>query len=86
MRRFIGPPLATAFVEMTGDTPDSALVASCVASYRRCYAAASLRDTTVIPGIVEVLSRLARHFKLAVAIIDKPGEVPAAACRLLNGA
>ena len=67
LRRFIGPPLATAFVEMTGDTPDSALVASCVAAYRSCYAAASLRHTTVTPGIAEVLPRLARHYKLAVA-------------------
>lgn len=67
LQRFIGPPLATAFVEMTGETLDSALVASCVAAYRSSYAAASLRDTTVTPGIAEMLPRLAGHFKLAVA-------------------
>jgi phosphoglycolate phosphatase len=67
LRRFIGPPLATAFVEMTGAAADSALVASCVGAYRRRYAVASLRDTTVIPGVTEVVASLARHFRLAVA-------------------
>lgn len=67
LRRYIGPPLAAAFVEMTGEAPDSALVASCVAAYRSRYATASLRDTTVIPGIAETVASLARHVRLAVA-------------------
>jgi phosphoglycolate phosphatase len=65
--RFIGPPLATAFVELTGEAPDSALVASCVAAYRRRYATASLRDTTVVPGVPDLVAGLARDFRLAVA-------------------
>lgn len=65
--RFIGPPLAAAFAELTGEGPESALVSSCVAAYRTLYATASLRDTTVVPGIAEVLARLAREFRLAVA-------------------
>lgn len=67
LRRYIGPPLATAFVELTGEAPDSALIASCVAAYRSRYATASLRDTTVIPGVAEVVASLARHVRLAVA-------------------
>jgi phosphoglycolate phosphatase len=67
LQRFIGPPLAMAFVELTGEAPESALVSSCVAAYRTRYATASLRDTTVIPGVAEAVAGLARHFRLAVA-------------------
>jgi phosphoglycolate phosphatase len=65
--RFIGPPSAAAFAEITGAPPGSPLVASCVAAYRSRYAVTSLRDTTVIPGVEEVVTRLARDFRLAVA-------------------
>lgn len=67
LQRFIGPPLPAAFVELTGDAPDSPLVASCLASYRNRYATASARDTSVIPGVADVLQGLARHLRLAVA-------------------
>jgi phosphoglycolate phosphatase len=67
LQRFIGPPLASAFVELTGDPPDSPLVTSCVAAYHSRYATASLRETTVIPGVPDVLAPLAREFRLAVA-------------------
>ena len=65
--RFIGPPLAVAFAELTGETPTSPLVASCVSSYRERYADASLRETTVVPGITDVLAELTREYRLAVA-------------------
>jgi phosphoglycolate phosphatase len=65
--QFIGPPLPTAFVAMTGHPPDSPLVASCVAAYRTRYVTASLRETTVMPGVVEVVAALAEQFRLAVA-------------------
>lgn len=67
LRRFIGPPLGLAFAEMTGTAPDSPLVASCLAAYRSRYAVVSLRETTVVPGIADVVDGLAGQFRLAVA-------------------
>jgi phosphoglycolate phosphatase len=65
--KFIGPPLASAFAELTGEPPDSPLVASCVGAYRTRYADVSLRETTVVPGIARVLTELGRRYRLAVA-------------------
>lgn len=67
LHRFIGPPLAVAFAELTGHPPDSALVASCLGSYRARYVNASLRDTVVTPGIDTALGELAQLHQLAVA-------------------
>jgi len=67
LRRFIGPPLGLAFAEMTGAAPNSPLVTSCLAAYRSRYRAVSLRETTVMPGVADVLERLAGQFRLAVA-------------------
>jgi len=65
--RFIGPPLALAFAELTEQDPGSELVASCIRSYRARYARASLSQTTVVAGIQPVLVQLARRYLLAVA-------------------
>jgi len=67
LHRFIGPPLATGFAELTGNPPDSALVASCLNSYRARYVEASLQETVVTPGIDTALSELAQRYRLAVA-------------------
>lgn len=67
LHRFIGPPLSTAFAELTRQPADSALVQSCLDSYRARYATASLRGTTVVPGIPDTLARLAASHRLAVA-------------------
>jgi phosphoglycolate phosphatase len=67
LHRFIGPPLALTFAELTTQAPDSALVASCISSYRERYAEASLRETTVIPGITDALAEVGAHYRLAVA-------------------
>ena len=67
LKRFIGPPLSSAFAELTREPPDSALVAACVARYRERYAEASLRDTVVIPGIEATLAQLAPLYRLGVA-------------------
>jgi phosphoglycolate phosphatase len=67
LHRFIGPPLSAAFAELTGRGADSRLVVSCVDSYRRQYAAVSVRETAVVPGIPRVLSELALRHRLAVA-------------------
>ncbi|HZE05989.1 MAG TPA: HAD hydrolase-like protein [Solirubrobacteraceae bacterium] len=67
LQRFIGPPLAQAFAELTGEDAASGLVASCVAAYRRRYATVSLTHTEVVPGIPEALTKLAVGSRLAVA-------------------
>jgi phosphoglycolate phosphatase len=65
--KFIGPPLVGAFAELTGEAPDSALVVSCVSAYRTRYADVSLRETTVVPGMIRVLDELVKRHRLAVA-------------------
>ena len=67
LHRFIGPPLAIAFGELTAAPPDSDIVAACVTTYRDRYADVSLRETSVVPGIPEVLVELAAGHRLAVA-------------------
>ena len=67
LHRFIGPPLAIAFSELTAQPPESAIVAACVASFRDSYADVSLRETFVVPGIADALIELAADHRLAVA-------------------
>jgi phosphoglycolate phosphatase len=67
LERFIGPPLAQAFAELTGSEPGGELVLSCISAYHERYAEASVRDTTVVPGIAEALKDLGRDHRLAVA-------------------
>jgi phosphoglycolate phosphatase len=49
LHRCIGPPLAVAFAELTGQPADSAAVIACVGTYRERYVDASLRETDVTP-------------------------------------
>jgi phosphoglycolate phosphatase len=65
--RFIGPPLAMGFAELTAEPADSAAVVACVASYRERYAVSSLTETVVFAGIPEALGELSRDHRLAVA-------------------
>jgi phosphoglycolate phosphatase len=65
--RFIGPPLAIGFAELTGQPPHSDAVVACVASYRERYAVSSLTETEVFAGIPEALDQLAQDHRLAVA-------------------
>lgn len=51
LHRFIGPSLADAFAELTEHPSESAVVASCLDSYRARYVEASLRETIVTPSI-----------------------------------
>jgi phosphoglycolate phosphatase len=64
--RYIGPPFAHAFGELTGQPAESKLVSSCVATYRRRYATASLQETAVVPGIADALAELPDGWRLAV--------------------
>jgi phosphoglycolate phosphatase len=70
--RHIGPPLALAFAEITGEPPDSPLVAACVATYRERYATASLTETVVTPGIAEVLAELKDAGRRLAVATSKP--------------
>jgi phosphoglycolate phosphatase len=65
--RFIGPPLAMGFAELTAEPADSDAVVACVASYRERYAVSSLTETVVFAGIPEALGELSRDHRLAVA-------------------
>jgi phosphoglycolate phosphatase len=65
--RFIGPPLALGFAELTAEPADSDAVVACVASYRERYAVSSLTETEVFAGIPQALAELERHHRLAVA-------------------
>lgn len=67
LQRFIGPPLALVFGELTGAPQDSPLVLACVASYRACYQEVFVRQTSVIPQIPEALRALSGDHRLAVA-------------------
>jgi phosphoglycolate phosphatase len=70
--RHIGPPLAFALAEITGEPADSAIVAACIATYRERYATASLTDTVVTPGIADVLARLASDGRALAVATSKP--------------
>jgi phosphoglycolate phosphatase len=67
LERFIGPPLTRAFAELTENSESSELVLACLASYRARYRDASLRETTVFPGIPATLATLSVRYRLAVA-------------------
>jgi phosphoglycolate phosphatase len=67
LHRFIGPPLAVAFSELTGEPIDAALTIACVDSYRATYESTSAADTTVVPGVEDALADLAGDHCLAVA-------------------
>jgi phosphoglycolate phosphatase len=63
----IGPALADAFAELAGLPRDSDLVVACVASYRAHYRTESLRSTTLVPGMPDVLEQIATTRRVAVA-------------------
>jgi phosphoglycolate phosphatase len=65
--RFIGPPLAIGFAELTGQPAESDAVVACVAGYRDRYAVSSLTETEVVAGIQEALAELSPRHRLAVA-------------------
>jgi phosphoglycolate phosphatase len=68
LHRFIGPPLALGFAELTGHPVQSDAVVDCVATYRERYAVTSLTETEVVAGIPEALDALRRSdHRLAVA-------------------
>jgi phosphoglycolate phosphatase len=67
LHRFIGPPLGVAFSELAGQPIDSPLTIALMQGYRDIYAAVSLSDTTVAPGVENAVASLARTHRLGVA-------------------
>jgi phosphoglycolate phosphatase len=72
LRAFVGPPLYDTFEAVLvahGRDPD--LVPSMIAAYREVYAETSLTQTTVYPGIRELLDRIRSRARLGV-VTSKP--------------
>ena len=65
--RYIGPPLALAFAELTAQPIGSDAVEACLAAYRERYAVSSLTETVVFDGIPAALADLGHRHRLAVA-------------------
>jgi phosphoglycolate phosphatase len=64
---FIGPALADVFAELLSLPRDSEPVVGSVTAYRAHYREESLRSTTLVPGVAEVVDELARTHRLAIA-------------------
>ena len=64
---YIGPALADVFAELLDLPRDDEAVVDCVAAYRRVYGTESLRLTTLMPGMRDVVEQLAQQHRLAVA-------------------
>jgi len=67
LHRYIGPPLLWAYSQIVGEPIDAPEVVALAAAYRERYRVASLTETLVVPGIVDVLERLGATHALAVA-------------------
>jgi phosphoglycolate phosphatase len=67
IERFIGPPVLSAFAELTGAAEDSQTVATCVATYHDVYARVYLDQTRLIDGMPELLRSLTLPLALATS-------------------
>jgi phosphoglycolate phosphatase len=67
LEQLIGPPTFSGFSTLIGEPKDSPAVAELVARYRVHYARIYLTHTTVIDGVLEMLTALAERFPLAIA-------------------
>jgi phosphoglycolate phosphatase len=65
LERFIGPALADVFAELLDRSRDDEAVVACVAVYRRIYATESLRLTTLVPGVEEMLGQIDQPMAIA---------------------
>ena len=63
LQSYIGPPLLDAFAELGGADRAHALMTT----YRERYVTSSLTETTVVPGMPEVLATIAAQVPVAVA-------------------
>jgi phosphoglycolate phosphatase len=67
VERFIGPPVLSAFAELTGAAEESETVAACVASYHDIYARVYLDQTRLVDGMPELLRSLTLPLALATS-------------------
>jgi phosphoglycolate phosphatase len=65
--RFLGPPTLVAFAELTGEQPDSALLARCADTYHRRYQELYLEQTRLVDGVDGLLGRLGLPLALATS-------------------
>jgi len=63
LQSYIGPPLIDAFAKLGGANRAHALMAT----YRERYVTSSLDETTVVPGMPDVLAAIAAQVPVAVA-------------------
>jgi phosphoglycolate phosphatase len=67
VERFIGPPVLSAFAELTGAAEDSETVTACVATYHDLYARVYLEQTRLVDGMPELLRSLTLPLALATS-------------------
>jgi phosphoglycolate phosphatase len=79
LERWIGPPLLDSFAELA--SPEEA--EACLAAYRERYSAASLVETTAVPGMGAALARVAAAVPVAVAT-SKPAAYAVPLCEQLG--
>jgi phosphoglycolate phosphatase len=64
LHQYLGPPLHRTFQALVGE---QSLVQPCVDSYRARYREMAASETTVFPGIREILDELSEHLPLLIA-------------------
>ncbi len=69
LRRFIGPPLRDAFVELLSQT---ALVEEAVRLYRARFTEVGMFENALYPGVIQLLERMKAQRWLSYVITSKP--------------
>jgi phosphoglycolate phosphatase len=64
LHQYLGPPLHRTFQALVGE---QSLVQPCVDSYRARYRELAASETTIFPGIRELLGELSEHLPLLIA-------------------
>jgi phosphoglycolate phosphatase len=64
LHQYLGPPVHQVFEELVGDR---SLVQTCVDAYRARYRELGAGETTVFPGVRELLENLSEQFPLVIA-------------------
>jgi phosphoglycolate phosphatase len=64
LHQYLGPPLHRTFQALVGE---ESLVQPCVDAYRARYRELASSETTVFPGIREILNKLSNHLPLLIA-------------------
>jgi phosphoglycolate phosphatase len=64
---YIGPALADVFADLLGEPRQAEVVVGCVAAYREAYRDASVRLTTLMPGMQPAIEELAQTHRLGIA-------------------